>query len=58
MKRYIEVRLKDGTVLYLTAQFPSSSVDSDTNGATDRAVDLLKQLPAELLATTPRALLA
>lgn len=54
--RYIEVQLKDGSILHFRAQYDNTNLDSDTNGATNRALDLLKQLPAELLATEPRAL--
>lgn len=52
--RIIEVKLKDGRTLYIRAQFPASDLDPDSNGANEAALILLKQLPAELLATPPR----
>jgi hypothetical protein len=55
--RYIQVKLKNGKILCFLAQFQDSTLDPETNGAIDDAFDLLKQLPAELLAQPPRVLL-
>lgn len=55
--RIIEVKLKNGKTYDLRVNLRDSSTDGDTNGATDDVVDLLQQLPAELLATPPRAIL-
>jgi hypothetical protein len=54
--RHIEVKLKNGKTLFFRAQYPTTELDSETNGATEEALALLKQLPADLLATPPRAL--
>lgn len=54
--RIIQVKLKNGKTLNFWAQFPDSVLDPETNGAIADAFDLLKQLPAELLAQPPRIL--